>query len=193
MQKSEVISLYGQLIDRNKHEGTLFWGRYSAFFSIVSLFLVVWRYSLSKSPESFLGDSFISLFFMCSGIAASFCWFLVAFDGAKWQEYFNEQIIKLEKSHDFLPQVYSSMYQSKLIPDVVSVAISVSFFTFIGWLAAVVYTNKINGIIGLLTCLMMIMGSRIVQKLLEKSSKSKIEEADNKPLVSLESSYNNTP
>lgn len=171
MEKSEVISIYGQLIDRNKHEGILFWVRYSAFFSIVSLLLVIWRYSLFKSPESFLGDSFISLFFMCSGIATSFCWFLVAFDGAKWQQYFSDQIIKLEESNDFLPQIYSSMYKSKLIPDVIAVAISISFFTFMGWLAAVVYTNKKYGVIGLLICLMMIIASHIIQKLIKKSLK----------------------
>lgn len=164
MKESDVISLYGQLIERIKHEGNLFWLRYSAFFSIVSLLLIVWRYSLSKSPETFLGDPKVSLFFMSSGLAASFAWLLVALDGARWQEYFGEHLREMEMDNPFLPKIYTSLSGGKLIPDVVAIALSVTFLTFLGWMVAILLTNKLYAVIGLSVCLALLVVARIFQK-----------------------------
>ena len=168
IKEKEVITLYGILIDRDKHEGNLFWKRYAAFFTIVSVLALAWSKG-AENDTSLLSNPYLLGLIVSAGGVVAFAWFLVAFDGARWQEYFNAKILELEKEHSFLPSVYSQMPCSKFLPDVVAVAIIISLSSFVVWVVAAFMYDWHFGILSIGSSLLVLLLSRAGQYVIEKN------------------------
>jgi hypothetical protein len=169
---NDAVSIYGILVDRNKHEGSLFWTRYAVFFSIVSGLAIAWAKGVEVQASSIFGNPFFLGVIICGGSVVAFAWVLVSWDGAYWQEYFNSKIINFERANNVLPQVYSEIHLPRFLPDVVAVAIVVSGLSWIVWTVVAFLYDWRYGVFALGSCILTFIFSRLVQDLLKPRTHS---------------------
>jgi hypothetical protein len=171
VSESQAVALYGILVARSTHEGTLFWTRYSAFFAILSALAFAWANTVSSVDSAFFGSFIMQGALVVAGTIVAFSWFLVAVDGAKWQEYFSQKIQEIENEHQCLPVVFTNITEPRILPDVVAVAITISFVSCVSWVVAA-FLNKIElGVIAVCSCVLLTVLSRIAQRVLSSKPK----------------------
>lgn len=127
-------------MDRAKHEGILFWTRFSAFVVIENILGYAWFWML-KSYMEFESGLFLLGVIGYAGLLLSFAWLLVSINSAYWQEHFNVKARAYERRHlNKLPQAYDRAANSRKVvwfPDLVFVGIALASLTTIAWVAII--------------------------------------------------------
>jgi hypothetical protein len=172
LTNSEAIQLYEVLVNRNKHEGILFWTRFSAFFLFFTAFLAAWaKGSIVVSDKlsdgfNFLSDPTARVIILIAGSLTTLSWFLVNLNGAFWQEYFNHQINSLEEKYKVLSKTYSNHWKAKFFQiDVVIIAIIISALTLIAWIVMSFFYSIVCGFLSMVSCAVFVLLGKFSTKL----------------------------
>ena len=159
LKNTEAIQLYQVLVDRVKHEGNLYWVRFSAFFVMVSALTAAWARGAfgvrgaSETDLSFLVDPTVRVVVLLAGSLIALAWLLANLNGAAWQEYFNHQISSLEKEYPFLRGTYTGFWRARLTQtDVVAIAILLSALSLVGWIFIAFFFDLFWGCVSLVSC-----------------------------------------